>query len=222
MSKRATYPVNLLRMLRLNEETDRNIDYGKLNADQLNGLNYALSALTERETVVLRHYFLEGMTRAKIAKHYSLPDSRIKQIIDHALRKFRKNKEWLFYIADGYEARSELLHRQLRTEEETYCAYRRIAEPSHLYYQELRALNLSARIYRAFDRHGVKTVRDLLICLCSTARIRGLGEQSKKEAAELLVSRGFLPAGIILPCCNAGVPRVDLELRVFRELNAHK
>lgn len=54
MSRRYRYPENLLSALHLNEETQRMISYDALTEDQSKGLEYALSALSEREQIVLR------------------------------------------------------------------------------------------------------------------------------------------------------------------------
>ena len=61
MPRRYSYPENLLFVLHLNEETQRTICYDALTDDQRKGLEYALSALSEREQIVLREHFCEGI-----------------------------------------------------------------------------------------------------------------------------------------------------------------
>ena len=71
MPRRYHYPENLLSALHLNEETQRMISYDELTDDQRKGLEYALSALSEREQIVLRHHFCEGSGYKAIGLHYN-------------------------------------------------------------------------------------------------------------------------------------------------------
>lgn len=68
MPRRYSYPENLLFVLHLNEETQRTICYDALTDDQRKGLEYALSALSEREQIVLREHFCEGIGYKAIAR----------------------------------------------------------------------------------------------------------------------------------------------------------
>lgn len=120
MPRRYSYPKNLLSALHLNEETQRMISYDALTDDQRKGLEYALSALSEREQIVLREHFCEGIGYKAIGLHYNLSESRTRNIIRDALRWLWKNVAWLYYITDGFEARTAYLQRQLQTEEQLY------------------------------------------------------------------------------------------------------
>ena len=71
MPRRYSYPENLLFVLHLNEETQRMISYDALTDDQRKGLEYALSALSEREQIVLREHFCEGIGYKAIGLHYT-------------------------------------------------------------------------------------------------------------------------------------------------------
>ena len=113
MGKRKNYPENVLDALHINREINCCLQFDELTEDQYKGIEYVFSILSEREQIVFRHYFVEGMTRKAIAEKYSVTEYRIKQIIDRALRKYRMNKEWLYYIANGYEGNSEYLSSQL-------------------------------------------------------------------------------------------------------------
>ena len=117
MPRRYSYPKNLLSALHLNEETQRIICYDELTDDQRKGLEYALSALSDREQIVLRHYFCEGIGYKAVGLHYNLSESRTRNIIQDALRWLHKNPAWLYYITDGFEARTAYLRQQLQTEE---------------------------------------------------------------------------------------------------------
>ena len=117
MPRRYSYPENLLFVLHLNEETQRMISYDVLTDDQRKGLEYALSALSEREQIVLREHFREGIGYKAIGLHYNISESRTRNIIRDALRWLHKNPAWLYYITDGFEARTAYLRQQFQTEE---------------------------------------------------------------------------------------------------------
>ena len=120
MPRRYSYPKNLLSALHLNEETQRIICYDELTDDQRKGLEYALSALSDREQIVLRHSFCEGIGSKAVGLLYNLSESRTRNSIQDALRCLHKNPAWLYYITDGFEARTAYLRQQLQTEERLY------------------------------------------------------------------------------------------------------
>mgnify|MGYP000541450684 CR=1 FL=1 len=136
MPRRYSYPENLLFVLHLNEETQRTISYDALAEDQRKGLEYALSALSEREQIVLRRHFVEGISYKAIGLHYNLSESRTRNIIRDALRWLHKIHAWLYYITDGFEARIRIL-RQSAPDGGTKSYRERygITSPAHLYYQ---------------------------------------------------------------------------------------
>lgn len=74
MPRRYSYPENLLSALHLNEETQRMISYDALTDDQRKGVEYALSVLSEREQIVLREHFCEGIGYKAIGLHYNLSE----------------------------------------------------------------------------------------------------------------------------------------------------
>ena len=108
MPRRYSYPENLLSAMHLNEETQRMISYDALTDDQRKGLEYALSALSEREQIVLREHFCEGIGYRAVGLHYNLSESRTRSIIRDALCWLCKNPAWLYYITDGFEARPHI------------------------------------------------------------------------------------------------------------------
>ena len=221
MPRRYSYPENLLSALHLNEETQRIISYDALTEDQRKGLEYAQSALSEREQIVLREHFCEGLGYKAVGLHYNLSESRTRNIIRDALRWLHKNPAWLYYITDGYEARTAYLRQQLQTEERLYCERCGMSSPAHLYYQGLEALYLPAKLRNPLSRNDIKTVREVIIFMCSFARIRNFGALSAAAVREHLAHENLLPADGTLPCCNAEAPRLDLEVQVFRALNTH-
>ena len=221
MPRRYRYPENLLSALHLNEETQRMISYDALTDDQRKGLEYAMSALSEREQIVLREHFCEGIGYKAIGLHYNLSESQTRNIIRDALRWLHKNPAWLYYITDGFEARTAYLRQQLRTEERIYRERCGITSPTHLYYQGLEAMQLPAKLRNPLSRNDIKTVREVIIFLCSSAQIRNFGALSRTALREYLASENLLPADGTLPCCNAEAPRLDLEVQVFWALNKY-
>ena len=221
MPRRYSYPKNLLSALHLNEETQRMISYDVPTDDQRKGLEYVLSALSEREQIVLREHFCEGIGYKAIGLHYNLSESRTRNIIRDALRWLHKNPAWLYYIIDGFEARTAYLRQQLWAEERTYRERCGITSPTHLYYQGLDALQLPAKLRNPLSRNDIKTVREVMIFLCSSAQIRNFGALSAAAVREQLARENLLPVDGALPYCNAEAPRLDLEVQVFRALNTY-
>ena len=225
MGKKAEYPVSLLKVLKVNDVTRSEIDYRDLTDDQMCGLEYALqNNLTERESIVIRHYYQENMSMAAIAEKYNLPANRIKQIIRQAERKFQSNPEWLFYIANGYEAQTEYKQEQLKSEEKAYCETRGIHDKSHLFYQDIASLGFPTRVLNPLTRAGLITVRDLVIYIGSSNRIRKIGELSCKLVCDKLVEINLLPAEMEKDCRNNrfyNVSRLDEEVKVFKKLNSY-
>ena len=221
MPRRCRYPKNLLSALHLNEETQRTISYDTLTEDRRKGLEYALSALSEREQIVLREHFCEGIGYKAVGLHYNLSESRTRNIVRDALRWLHKNPAWLYYITDGFEARTAYLRQQLQTEERLYCDRCGITSPTHLYCQGLEAMQLPAKLRNPLSRNDIKTVREVIIFLCSSAQIRNFGALSRTALREYLASENLLPADGTLPCCNAEAPRLDLEVQVFWALNTY-
>ena len=81
------YPANLLAAMKVNEIMGSDLDYENLSEDQMQGLTYALSALTEREMIVLTENYKEEMSVKAIADMHYLTESRVKGIKRDALKK---------------------------------------------------------------------------------------------------------------------------------------
>lgn len=225
MAKKKSYPANLLEQLRVNKVTNSSINYENLTEDQLEGLEYVLAnQLTRREAIGFNHYFQENMSCKAIGEKYELTEYRIKQIIREALRKLQYNPEWLFYIANGYEAQTEYVQAQLDMEEGKYCEERGIADKTHLYYQDISVLGFPARVLNPLTKSGIKSVRDLILFIGSSDRIRHLGELSCSLICNKLVDEGLLPSKLEKDFRYNrfyNIPRIDEELRVFRRINSY-
>lgn len=218
MGKRKNYPANLLTALHLNSLLGTDMDYEKLNLDQIRGVEYIFSRLTEREQIVLSHYYKEGMSRKAISERYRLGENYIRQIIEKALKKIRV-KELLFYVVNGYEANKKRLEEQLKTEEDQFCKLREITNEEHIYYQNIECLNLPTRTYNPLKRANIQTIRDLLIFVCSARHLRTFGDVSMALVSVILEKENLLPKGYIKDDKGC-IPQLDLELSIFQKLNS--
>lgn len=218
MGKRKNYPANLLDRVHLNELCGSNIDYGNLTEDQLKGVEYILSRLTERERVVLKLYYHEGMSRKAIAEEHALCEERIRQITEKALKKLSV-KEWLSFVTYGYESNLSRLEKLIGSEEELFCLTIGIAEKDHIYYQDIEALKLPVKVYGPLKRANIQTVRELLIFTCSSRHIRNLGDVSMALLRAILEKEHLFLPGCDWSSCDQSLPRQELELQVFQKLN---
>lgn len=221
MARRKNYPANLLYKLQVNEKTGSNIDYDNMTFDQLQGLEYVLEQLTEREKVVIQMYYEEGFTKKEIANRFEVTDRRIHQILEKVYRKLRAKEKLLFYVVNGYEVMMGCLQEQLTREEKRYCNVRGIRDKDHLYYQKIACLDLSTRVYHALCREGIATVRDLIVSICSSQRIRNLGDLSCSLVKRVLEEENLIPRNFETCDCPRDLPKRDVELRVFMKLNSY-
>ena len=84
---------------------------------------------------------------------------------------------------------------------------------------EKRRAEIAAR--KAEIRKLIEGDSEVIIFLCSSARIRNFGALSRAALWEHFARENLLPADGELPCCNAEAPHLDLEVQVFRALNTH-
>lgn len=218
MGKRKNYPANLLTALHLNSLLGTDMDYEKLNLDQIRGVEYIFSRLTEREQIVLSHYYKEGMSRKAISERYRLGENYVRQIIEKALKKIRV-KELLFYVANGYEENKKRVEEQLKIEEDQFCKLRKITNEKHIYYQNIECLNLPTRTYNPLKRANIQTIRDLLIFVCSARHLRTFGDVSMALVSVILEKENLLPKGYIKDDKGC-IPQLDLEVSIFQKLNS--
>ena len=218
--RKRLYPANLLTELSLNEEMGTNIDYENLSADQLEGLNYVLSCLTERNRLLIREYYENYKSRRQIAEQYHLTENRVRQCISRTLGDLNGNRRMFAYITNGYCANVEYLTHQLAEEETIYRQRRGICGSEHLLYQDINELSFSTRIYRALKINQIHTVRELLIRTCAGCRIRNLGDISKAQILEKLTMENLLPVHFEIEPLPASLPQLNRDAEIFRKLNS--
>ena len=83
-----------------------------LDADQLDGFDYAVGSLTEREQRVLSLCYKDEMTLEEVGKAEGLTRERIRQILVKSLRKLRHPTR-LQYIQRGYKILSGEIEQQI-------------------------------------------------------------------------------------------------------------
>ncbi len=217
MRNKKNYPANLLNALHLNDLLGTDVDYENLTEDQIKGADYILSMLTERERIVLDHYYKSAVSRKWIAERYHLTKKRVRQIIYAALKKLQI-RELLLYAAEGFDFHRRRMEEQLRAEESRFCKTRGIMDRTHLFYQEIERLNLPVKIERALQRGNVRTVRELLITICAARRVYQLGEGSIRVVSEILKRENLMPEDFQeseIPV----IPQIDMEAIIFQRIN---
>ena len=217
--RKKLYPVNLLTELSVNEKTEMNIDYENLTEDQLAGLNYILSCLTERNRTLIWEYYENYKSKRQIGEQYHLTEGRIRQCLAHALRTLSGNHQMFFYITNGYQVNMEYLAWKLEQEETIYKEKRGICDKSHLFYQDVSVLMFPARINTALRWTEIHTVRELLIWICAGFRIRNLGDISKVRICNRLIAENLLPANFQIEPLSNALPQLNIEAEIFKKLN---
>ena len=102
-SKKTPYPENLI------QDLITETPIAPFTDDQLQGLEYAISLLDEREQQFLAYRYEEHMTLAKIGDKHSITTERARQIIRNALMKL-KTPSWREYYIYGFSKATERLH----------------------------------------------------------------------------------------------------------------
>ena len=194
----APYPENLIRQIGLEiySPTGR---YTPLSADQLKGLEYAISTLTEnrlQELIKLR--FEERLTQSEIARRIGRSTSRAGQLIALAVRQLRHPYRAQYYV-EGYSAvenRKQLIIPRYIHKTGADMTDAEIKEAlGDLASVRILDLNLSVRAFNCLKRGGLYTVYDLVLFLHkepgSLLAIRNIGVFSAKEIYDKLSDLGL-------------------------------
>ena len=186
------YPFNLLDEL-VSESDDKPIFEG--TQDQLDGLDYALSTLYEREHKVLLLRYKSGKTLKETGREFNVTQERIRQIEAKALRKLRHPTR-MYYIKKG------LLGAERCKASEKYRRAKEIAESEAAKPEEkekqaalllatpIEELDLSVRSFNCLKRAGKETVSDILK-ITDLHTIRNLGRKSAFEIESKMHALGL-------------------------------
>lgn len=142
--------------------------------DQIAGLEYVLTTLTEQEKKCVGLYFRNGMTYQKIGDVYHLSRERIRQIIKKTERKLRNPTRFNF-IRYGYEGNIERLTPKYELTEEDRRA--------DLLNTTIEEMNFSVRAFNCLKRGNINTVSDITERLKKDGimKIRNIGPKSYEE-----------------------------------------
>ena len=187
------WPYSLLDVI-VDERDDMPIFTG--TQDQIDGLQYALSTLFERECKCLLARYRDGETLVEAGKTFGVTRERIRQIEAKALRKL-KHPSRMAYIRNG------LYGEEKRLALETLRAAKERAEAdaaAEVYQPEQRSaagttveeMGLSVRSYNCLKRAGIERASDLMgLDYYQLLKIRNLGKKSVEEITATLHNMGL-------------------------------
>ncbi|MCD8129670.1 MAG: hypothetical protein LUE16_00065 [Lachnospiraceae bacterium] len=224
MLKPKHYPESLLETLRLNEVCGLNpgLDYSRLTADQRKGINFLFeNVLTEREAMLIRDRYVDCMSKKKIAEKYGLRENHAYGIIIRSIMKLN-DRELLFYVAEGYEARKKHLELCLEWQEQRYLRWIEDMRRSGLYFRNVENLNLPVRVTHALQHYEVSQIRELVVLSQyeeGIQRIRHLGDIAEEQIENALQKGGLLPKHYEKIWDKPSCINLDRELAAFQNLN---
>lgn len=189
-----TYPYNLIKdIFCMNDEEAFQVLWFDMTDDRWEGLNQALSTLSDRERNIVKEYFEnEDMTLEKIGLQFNIHKERVRQILSKALRKLR-HPRCACYIINGYEATiindqlAEVVRQKKVAEMVEKIALERmqlsaIEQSIDPLGSPIDLLGLSTRSYNCLSRAGIKSVHELSkMTEYDLMNIRNLGKKSCME-----------------------------------------
>ena len=101
VAEKIAYPENLVTDIGLNLVFDDGV-YQELTADQIDGLDHALSTILPREKDIILLRYQEQKTLQEIGDQYGVTKERIRQIVNKALRKLQHQSR-IVLIKSGYK-----------------------------------------------------------------------------------------------------------------------
>lgn len=190
-----TYPENLLVKLNNFDKENPILVSTTLNADQLQGLEFAINQLKDNEKEILRLRYEENMTFVAISHLLERSVGRIGQIHSKALRKLRNPERNEWYVL-GYSIKRALLNKKLEEIQKKMLekhAYESINKLEQSCYVFLRSYRVAERLKNV----GINTVGEL--CQAMTEpywyhRVLGVGEKTAMDLATQMYKSG-LPEG---------------------------
>ncbi len=193
-----------------------------ISPDDHGRLNEILDMLTDREAIVLRKRFFEGLTRRTIGEQFYVTPDRIRQIEGKALRKLRRpaHKERVRELFSTYAELGQIIE-QLRGEisrlqEELDSAKadnaalsRQVFALEHLVNTSgantapasvlalpLEEVGFSTQVYYLLHYRGFRYLGEVARTNREELRkIRGLGQKCLNEIIEVLTRLGAIPEG---------------------------
>ena len=200
LSLTEVYPYNLARAILQDDEKAMELS--------VNGIEQALSTLTERERRVIEHRAKGRLTLEQVGKLENVTRERIRQIEAKALRKLRHPSRIAKMRAYSYQdvmRHSEEYNQLLQKVHELEKIIRmyakkkinegemqELAEKADVSQIPIEELDLSVRSYNCLKRKGINCIGDLLeLTLADLQIVRNLGRKSMEEILQKLKERGL-------------------------------
>ena len=161
-----------------------------LNADQKDGLCYAISTLDERTRACLYRYYCDGKTLDKVGTEHGITRERVRQIISRACAMLRKPSSAI-YIKLGYEAASECV-RLNEAARRLADVERRLDAKQGALEQRQKALDRwDTALKECADEREEITLNDLDLTVRAYNILRRKGARNLRDVAEILDSGKF-------------------------------
>lgn len=180
---RDEYPINLLKTIAA-EQTRFEFNADELTDDKLDGLNYIISSLTEREKQILQLRYQERKTLREIGEIIGVTLERIRSQEHRAIYRLSSPPR-LGYIKYGKATYERMIAEQKAEKEKEYNE-RGFNIP-------LEELDLSVRAFNNLKKIGCDTVADVVdLTDEKILSVNSLGKKTRTEIAIKLVSLGAL------------------------------
>jgi DNA-binding CsgD family transcriptional regulator len=158
--KNSTFPENILEEIGINKVSEKKIDYSELAMDQMKGLQYAVSQMKVRDSMILLCRYEDKMTYKEIGERFSITGERVQQLVTKGLRKLRHPMRYS-YIVWGYDTYNQMLAEKRK---QVARLKKEDIEKSgdDILQIDLAALQLSIKIWNILNRIGIHTIGELI------------------------------------------------------------
>ena len=158
--KNSTFPENILEEIGINKVSEKKIDYSELAMDQMKGLQYAVSQMKVRDSMILLCRYEDKMTYKEIGERFSITGERVQQLVTKGLRKLRHPMRYS-YIVWGYDTYNQMLAEKRK---QVARLKKEDIEKSgdEILQIDLAALQLSIKTWNILNRIGIHTIGELI------------------------------------------------------------
>lgn len=158
--KNSTFPENILEEIGINKVSEKKIDYSELAMDQMKGLQYAVSQMKVRDSMILLCRYEDKMTYKEIGERFSITGERVQQLVTKGLRKLRHPMRYS-YIVWGYDTYNQMLAEKRK--QVARLKKEDIEKSGNDILQiDLAALQLSIKTWNILNRIGIHTIGELI------------------------------------------------------------
>lgn len=158
--KNSTFPENILEEIGINKVSEKKIDYSELAMDQMKGLQYAVSQMKVRDSMILLCRYEDKMTYKEIGERFSITGERVQQLVTKGLRKLRHPMRYS-YIVWGYDTYNQMLAEKRK---QVARLKKEDIEKSgdDILQIDLATLQLSIKTWNILNRIGIHTIGELI------------------------------------------------------------